>query len=425
MVISLYEKNKLETKRHTEKMNKTARSLTLLEQKLCISALPKSKIKNKTILIRIDANVPIKGGNIIDDTRLKQSLPTIKHLLKKGAKRITLISHLGRPAGIDESLSLGIIAQRLAVLLKQKILFVKSHNFSDLQSAPKEEQKLKIVLLENLRFNDAEKQNSLSFARKLAEFGTIYVNDAFGTAHRKHASNNAITKLLPSYTGLLIQKEIKELGSVVSNPQRPFLVLVGFAKISDKIQILTKLLQNADLVLIGGAVAQTFLLAKGIEVGRSLVEKEQVPLAKELLKKYENKIVLPIDVVCAKTLFAKNNNTLSTLQIPPNEAVFDIGPKTTQLFLSHLQKAKNIFWNGPMGVFEIPPYDTQTNYLISELAKSNSRVIIGGGDTANAINKSGLAQKIAHISTGGGSSLAFIKNPILPAFAAILKSHNK
>ena len=302
---------------------------------------------------------------------------------------------------------------------------MKSHNFSDLQSAPKEEQKLKIVLLENLRFNDAEKQNSLSFARKLAEFGTIYVNDAFGTAHRKHASNNAITKLLPSYTGLLIQKEIKELGSVVSNPQRPFLVLVGFAKISDKIQILTKLLQNADLVLIGGAVAQTFLLAKGIEVGRSLVEKEQVPLAKELLKKYENKIVLPIDVVCAKTLFAKNNNTLSTLQIPPNEAVFDIGPKTTQLFLSHLQKAKNIFWNGPMGVFEIPPYDTQTNYLISELAKSNSRVIIGGGDTANAINKSGLAQKIAHISTGGGSSLAFIKNPILPAFAAILKSHNK
>ncbi len=386
-----------------------------------ILTIRSQQLKNKRVLLRCDLNVPIKNGKITNQYRLQKSLDTINHLLSKGVTQIVIISHLGRPKSNDPAYSLKPVAKALAKQLGKPVGFCPSLEYDEFISQGFESHQ--VVLLENLRFESREKENKLSFAKNLACFGDIYVNDAFGTAHRKHCSNNAIVTLLPSYAGLLFEREVIYLSQTIT-PKRPFVCIIGFAKISDKLALIEKILRKADKVLVGGAVCFTFPKALGYEVGKSLVDLDNVGVAKALLEKYGKKIVLPVDVVCAKKIDSQSS-VFAFDKIPKSQIGFDVGPQTVSLFKEHCSAAKLILWNGPLGLFEVKPYDAATNKLILHLASVSATTIIGGGDTASAVLKHKRANDITHISTGGGASLMFIQQGTLPAITILQKYYTK
>lgn len=376
------------------------------------------KKKNSTILMRADFNVPIKNNKIIDDKRIKATIPTIKHLLKLNSK-IIIMSHLGRPKGkFDKTLSLKPIAKRLEKLTKRKVELIDKPLSPQVQLQIQESKK-SIILLENIRFYKEEKKNNKEFAKDLSMLADLYVNDAFGTAHRAHASTEGITHFLPSYAGLLLKKEIDELSKALK-PKRPLVVVIGGIKVSDKIGVIKKFLNKAKYILIGGAMAFTFLKSQGYQVGKSKIEKDSISLARFLIKKGKGKIILPLDVITAKKIDSKEKASIHTIEdIPKSELGLDIGPATIELFNKFLDEANTIVWNGSMGVNEIKKFSKGTESIAKKLAKSKAVTIIGGGDTISAIDKLNIKSKLTHVSTGGGASLEFLEGKTLPAIKAL------
>ena len=375
------------------------------------------EVKGKRVLMRVDFNVPLEGGRITDDRRIAQALPTIRNVIDRGGKLI-LMSHLGRPKGGPEAkFSLKPAADRLGELLGKPVQFANDCIGVEVEAATAALKDGDVLLLENLRFHKEEEKNDPNFAKQLAKAADIYVNDAFGTAHREHASTFGAAQALqgkPRAVGFLIQKELKFLGEAVSNPKRPFVAILGGAKVSDKINVIEQLLSKADTLLIGGAMAYTFFLAQGKEVGKSLVERDKVELAKQLLAKADGKIKLPVDTVISDKMSDDAITQIVEGNIPANLEGFDIGPKTIELYKAEIAKAKTVIWNGPMGVFEKKPFQAGTKAIAIAVAeatgKSGATTIIGGGDSAAAIEIFGLADKVSHVSTGGGASLEFLEN---------------
>ncbi|MDY6065004.1 MAG: phosphoglycerate kinase [Finegoldia sp.] len=382
-------------------------------------------VKGKKVLVRVDYNVPIKDGEITDNNRIEASLPTLKYLLDKDAALI-LISHLGRPKGkVNRDYSLDPVAKELSRLLERDVKFLDSDMVVD-EKIKEEVSNLKngeIALLQNTRFRPEEEKNDDEFAKDLASLADLYVNDAFGTCHRAHASNVGVSKYLPSAVGRLVEKELEQMGNALENPQRPFLAILGGAKVSDKIGVIDNLIDKVDTFLIGGAMAFTFLKAQGINTGKSLVEDEKLDLANDLLKKAQEKgvkLILPVDFVVAKEISDDVETTIVDYKdIKDDEAGFDIGPSTVKLFDEEIQKAKTIIWNGPMGVFELDNFNKGTFGVADSVAASDATTIIGGGDSAAAIEKSGNKTKVTHVSTGGGASLEFLEGKVLPGIDAI------
>ncbi|HSU65728.1 MAG TPA: phosphoglycerate kinase [Tepidisphaeraceae bacterium] len=374
-------------------------------------------VKGKRVLMRVDFNVPLEGSRITDDRRIQQALPTIKSVLDRGG-RLILMSHLGRPKGGPEpKYSLKPAADRLRELLKKDVKFANDSIGPEVEKLASELKDGDVLLLENLRFHKEEEKNDPNFARQLAKLGDVYVNDAFGTAHREHASTFGAAQALggkPRVIGSLIQKELNFLGDAVANPKRPFVAILGGAKVSDKINVIEQLLGKADTLLIGGAMAYTFFLAQGKEVGKSLVERDKVDLARQLLAKAGGKIKLPVDTVVSDKMSDDAVTKVVEGNIPSDLEGFDIGPKTRELYKAEVAKAKTIIWNGPMGVFEKKPFAEGTRAIAQAVAeataKSGAISIIGGGDSAAAIEQMGLADKVSHVSTGGGASLEFLEN---------------
>ncbi len=370
-------------------------------------------VRGKKVLVRVDFNVPIEAGKITDDRRIVQALPTIKKLIEGGA-RVVLMSHLGRPkGGPEEKYSLRPTAARLSELLGQEVKFTGLQTEQAVNALHDGE----VLVIENLRFRKDEEKNDPNFAASLARYADIYVNDAFGTAHREHASTFGVPQLLqgkPRVIGYLIQKELKFLGEAVTTPVRPFVAILGGAKVSDKIQVIENLLSKADTLLIGGAMAYTFFLAQGKEVGKSLVERDKVDLAKALLEKAGGKIKLPVDTVVSDKMTDDAVTQVVEGNIPADLEGFDIGPKTIAAYQAEIARAKTVIWNGPMGVFEKKPFQAGTRAIAEAVAdatgKNGATTIIGGGDSAAAIEKFGLSEKVSHVSTGGGASLEFLES---------------
>lgn len=384
-------------------------------------------VKGKRVLVRCDFNVPLdENNNITDDIRITSSMPTINYLLQNGAALI-LMSHLGRPKGeANKKYSLLPVANRLSELLGKKVIFEDCDTVVD-ESVKEHAHFLKpgdVMLLQNTRFRKEEEKNGEEFAKDLASLGELYVNDAFGTAHRAHASNAGICKHLPSAVGFLIEKELEVMGGALENPKRPLTAILGGAKVSDKIAVIENLLNIADNILIGGGMAYTFFKAMGYSIGTSLLEEDKVELAKELIIKAKEKnvsLVLPVDNVVAKEF--KNNTEFYTVdsdKIPDGYMGLDIGEKTIEQFKKVLDNSKTIIWNGPLGVFEMDNFAKGTNVIANIIAENKQAIsIIGGGDSAAAVEKAGLAHKITHISTGGGASLEFLEGKVLPGIDAV------
>lgn len=382
-------------------------------------------VSGKKVLVRCDFNVPQdENGNITDDRRIVSALPTIQYLLKHHAK-VILCSHLGRPKGeFNMKYSLAPVAKRLEELLNQKVPLAKDVIGEDAHRLAKELVEGDVMILENVRFHKEEEANDMAFSKALAELAEVYVNDAFGTAHRAHASTEGVSKYLPAVCGYLIQKEIEIMGKALNNPERPFVAILGGKKVSDKISVITNLIEKVDTLLIGGGMAYTFFKAKGYEIGKSICEDDKVELAKELLEKAEHKgvkLLLPIDNVVAKE-FANDaeRKVVKSDEIPADYQGMDIGPETVKLFANELQNAKTVVWNGPMGVFEFSHFAVGTNEIAKVLGSLDATTIIGGGDSASAIEKGGFADKMTHISTGGGASLEFLEGKELPGIACLL-----
>ncbi|MEI8349114.1 MAG: phosphoglycerate kinase [Candidatus Omnitrophota bacterium] len=378
--------------------------------------------KGKKVIMRVDFNVPLdKQANITDDTRIKEALPTITYVLDKGAKKVILMSHLGRPEGkVVENLRLTPVAKRLAELLGQDVEKMDDCVGSDVKKKIDASSK-KVILLENLRFHPEEEAGDDQFAKQLASLAEIYVNDAFGTAHRAHASTTVIAKFLPSCLGFLMEKEVTHLSCALS-PEKPYVVILGGAKVSDKIDVISNLMEKADKILIGGAMAYTFLKSKGEAVGSSRVEADKLDVAKDILKKAESKkvkIILPIDHVVIDNL-EKPTAKKTVKVIPQGFLGVDVGPETIALFKKELSDAKTILWNGPLGIFEKDDYAKGTKDIAEYLATLKAAtVIVGGGDSASAAKKFGVAAKLSHVSTGGGASLEFLEGKQLPGIAII------
>lgn len=381
---------------------------------------------NKKVLVRVDFNVPLDGDNITDDNRIVESLPTIKYIIENGGT-VVLMSHLGRPKGkFNSDLSLSPVAKRLSELLGKNVAFIADEKvISDkVQEDILALNKGDVALLENTRFVPEEEKNDEAFAKELAKNFDIYVNDAFGTSHRAHASNVGVSKFLPSAIGLLIEKEVEFIGGALENPQRPFVAILGGAKVSDKIGVIESLLDKVDKIVIVGAMAYTFLKSQDISVGQSLVENDKVDVAKAILEKADKKnvkVVLPIDFVVADEISDDANAAIvPAMNIPMNLQGLDIGPMTVKLIKEEIKDAKTVIWNGPAGVFEIPLFASGTNNIANILANLDDAItIIGGGDSASAIEKAGLKDKMSHISTGGGASLEMLEGKTLPGIACI------
>jgi phosphoglycerate kinase len=382
-------------------------------------------VTGKKVLVRVDFNVPQdkKTGAITDDTRIKAALPTINYLIEHKAK-VILCSHLGRPKGVTPELTLKPVAQRLGKLLGQPVLIAGDcigPRAEGLVAALKDGE---VLLLENLRFHEEEEKNDPAFAKALASLAEVYVNDAFGTAHRAHASTAGVTKYLPAVAGFLMEKELEYLGKALMNPQRPFTMIVGGAKVSDKITMLENILPKVDALVIGGGMANTFLKAQGYDVGKSKVEDEQLDFAKGLVVKANERgvhFLLPTDAVAAEKFEATSpNKTVTVDKVPKDWQMLDVGPETVKRFSEEIKKSRTVVWNGPLGVFEFPAFAKGTQAIAALLAALNATTIIGGGDTAAAVEQQGLAAKMTHVSTGGGASLEFLEGKSLPGVAALL-----
>jgi len=382
-------------------------------------------VRSRRVLVRVDYNVPLDAnGNVSDDKRITASLPTINYLLEQGA-RIILCSHLGRPKGeVKKEFSLAPVAKRLKELLPNVNIYFASDCIGE--EAQQKAAALKdgeILLLENLRFHKEEEKNDPEFAKKLASLAEIYVSDAFGTVHRAHASTAGVAAYLPAVAGFLIGKELNIMGGALENPERPFVAILGGAKVADKIGVITNLLNKCDTLLIGGGMAYTFFKAMGYEIGDSLLDAESIDLAKQLMETAKQKgvkLLLPVDTVVAKAFAADAEHmTVASNAIPAGWQGLDIGEKTRELFAAEIKNAKTVIWNGPMGVFEFPEFAKGTEAVAKACAECGGTTIIGGGDSASAVKKLGYADKMTHISTGGGASLEFLEGKVLPGVAAL------
>jgi phosphoglycerate kinase len=377
-------------------------------------------LKGKRALVRVDFNVPIADGVVGDDKRIRASLPTLQYLLDQGASLI-LMSHLGRPkGGPDPAFSLKPAADVLSKLLDRPVQMASDSVGSEVEAQARALRPGEVLMLENVRFHKEEEKNDEGFARQLAALGDVYVNDAFGSAHRAHASTEAVARFLPAVAGFLMEQELEHLGRATQNPEHPFVAILGGAKVSDKIAVIENLLRQADMVLIGGGMANTFFKAQGNEVGTSLVEPDALEQAQRLLLAGGGKLRLPVDVVVADKLANDaQRKVVPENGVEPGWNILDIGPETAKQFGEVIQGAKLVVWNGPMGVFEMPNFADGTFAIARAIADSGAISVIGGGDSASAVKKAGVASKMTHVSTGGGASLEFLEGRELPGVAAL------
>jgi phosphoglycerate kinase len=377
-------------------------------------------IKGKRVLMRVDFNVPMEAGKVTDDKRIKASLPTIQYVLDQGAS-LVLMSHLGRPkAGPDPEFSLKAASQALAALLGKPVQMAPDCIGPEVEKMAKALKPGEVLMLENTRFHPEEEKNDPKMAKALAALGEVYVNDAFGSAHRAHASTEGVAHFLPAVSGFLMEQELEYLGKATANAEHPYIAILGGAKISDKIAVVENLLTKCDKLIIGGGMANTFLAAKGYAMQDSLVEAASVEMAKGIMAKAGNKLLLPVDAVIADKFDAEAATKVVPVdQVPAGWRIMDIGPKTIEAFKTALQGAKLIIWNGPMGVFEMPKFAEGTFAIARLLAASGATTVIGGGDSASAVKKAGVAKQMTHVSTGGGASLEFLEGKVLPGVAAL------
>ncbi len=383
------------------------------------------EVSGKRVLVRVDFNVPLdeETGTITDDSRIQATLPTIRYLVRRKA-RVILISHLGRPRGkVVDKLRLTVVAQRLSQILGQQVGIAVDCVGLEVEKSVESLKSGDVLLLENIRFHPEEEENNAAFAQALAHLADVYVNDAFGAAHRAHASTVGITNYLPAVAGLLLEKELKTLGGILTNPAHPFAMLIGGAKVSDKIGMIENVLDKVDSLLVGGGMAATFLKARSYEVGQSLVEEDKLDLTVRLMADMERRgvsFLLPVDVVIADALGAEaNTKTASVADIPPQWRIVDIGPQTIENFSQGLQGCKTVFWNGPMGIYEIPQFAAGTKAMARSLAGLKATTVIGGGSTAEIVIDMGLAGRMTFVSTGGGASLRFLSSKVLPGVEAL------
>jgi phosphoglycerate kinase len=372
------------------------------------------------VLVRVDFNVPLKNGKVGEDTRIRAAMPTIQYLIEQEAM-VVLCSHLGRPkGGPDPAFSLAPVGEHLSGLLKKKVAFAEDCVGSAAEGVVAELKPGDVALLENTRFHPEEEKNDMAFAQRLAMLGKIFVNDAFGSAHRAHASTEGVAHYLPGVTGFLMEKEIEFLDKAANDPDHPYIVILGGAKISDKIGVITNLLKKCERLMIGGGMANTFLKAKGLAVGDSLVEDGSVETAKKIMADAGGKLLLPEDIVVAdKFDAAAQFKTVAATDVPEGWRILDVGPATVKKYAAALQGSKQVVWNGPMGVFEFPNFAKGTRDLAQAVASCGAVTVVGGGDSVAAITEAGLADKISHISTGGGASLEFLEGKVLPGIAVL------
>jgi len=378
-------------------------------------------LKGKRVLMRVDFNVPMEGGKVTDDKRIRASLPTIKYVLEQGAS-LLLMSHLGRPkGGFDPEFSLKAAADVLSSLLGKPVIMAPDCVGPEVEKMAKALQPGEIIMLENTRFHPEEEKNDMDLAKKMASLGDVFVNDAFGSAHRAHSSTEGVAHFLPAVSGFLMEQELEYLGRATANPEHPYIAILGGAKISDKILVVENLLTKCDKLIIGGGMANTFLAARGLNMQDSLVETGSIDLAKTILSKSGKRIVLPVDAVVAdKFEVDANSQTVDVDKIPSGWRMMDVGPKTMELYKETLKGAKLIVWNGPVGVFEMPKFAEGTFGLAKLLADSGAITVIGGGDSASAVKKAGVTKQMTFVSTGGGASLEFLEGKELPGVAALL-----
>lgn len=393
---------------------------------MVLNTIREADLKNKRVLIRVDFNVPLKEGKVTDATRIVAALPTINYILSQPGTSLVVMSHFGRPKGKkNPDFSMIPVGKKFEELLGRPVKVA-----SDVigEEVRKEVEALKageVLLLENCRFYPDEEENNPEFAKELASFGDVYVNDAFGTAHRAHASTEGVAHYLPAYAGFLIEKEVKFMAPLLENPEKPFVAIIGGSKVSSKISVLESLVKTCDAIVIGGGMAYTFLKVQGHQIGKSLVEDDYLDTAKNFLaaaKKKGVKVILPVDHVCAAE-FAETAKPVAvdSIDIPADLMGMDIGPKTTAAIVEELKSSKSVVWNGPMGVFEFASFAKGTEAVAKALAASSATTVVGGGDSVAAINKFGLADKISHVSTGGGASLEFLEGKVLPGIKALEK----
>lgn len=378
-------------------------------------------IKNKRVLMRVDFNVPMADGKVTDDKRIRAALPTIQYCLDQGAS-VILMSHLGRPkGGSDPEFSLRAASEVLSSLLARPVKMALDCVGPEVEKMAKDLKSGEVLMLENTRFHAGEEKNDLELAKQLASLGEVYVNDAFGSAHRAHSSTEGVARFLPAVSGFLMEQELEYLGRAVANPEHPYIAILGGAKISDKILVVETLLAKCDKLIIGGGMANTFLAAQGLNMQDSLVEESSLETAKTIMAKSGDKLILPVDAVVADK-FAEDANTqvVDVDKIPAGWRMLDVGPKTLELYRRALDGAKLIVWNGPVGVFEMPKFAEGTFALAKMLAESKAVTVIGGGDSASAVKKAGVAKQMTHVSTGGGASLEFLEGKELPGVAALM-----
>ena len=379
-------------------------------------------VKNKRVLVRVDFNVPLESGKVVDDIRIREALPTINYLRKQEAK-VVLMSHLGRPEGeVVEELRLEPVGHRLAELIDDHVLTLTDCVDEEAQRAVEGMETGDVLLLENLRFHAAEKKNDKKFASQLASLADVYVNDAFGTAHRAHASTEGVAHQLPAAAGLLLEKEVVTLSEVMTNPAKPFVAVIGGAKISTKMGVINELLKKTDNLLLGGGLANTLVKAAGIEVGKSLVEEKMLGEAKKLNEKKDSKLKIPVDAVVAQEATNVAKTRIANINdIKPEEAIFDIGAETIKEYAEIIGNAKTVIWNGPMGLFEQSNFANGTNSVAKAVAEGDNKSVIGGGETLEAVSKLALTDRVSFVSTGGGAMLEFMEKGDLPALKPLRK----